>query len=82
MAECEECETCDEDCNERGIGNSERTYNEVYNYLTDSQYPKQAMKADKAVCELTSLHFMMIAEGHKERQIPMILSRCGFQLFL
>ena len=42
MAEREESETCDEDCNERGIDNSE---SEVYNYLTDSQYPKQADKS-------------------------------------
>ena len=48
MAEREESDTCDEDCNEGGIDNSERTYDEVYNYLTDSQYPKQATKADKA----------------------------------
>ena len=51
MAEHEESETCDEDCNERGIDNSERMYDEVYNYLTDSQYPKQATKADKATIQ-------------------------------
>ena len=60
MAEREESETCDEDCNERGIDNSERICDEVYNYLTDSQYPKQATRADKTTIRKRSKKFKVV----------------------